>query len=270
MPIATRYSAARRRGLQLAGAFCAALLAPLQAPAADPASAVCGSAPPPAYPAADKPPLVQTWMMDGHRDDPRNGPAPDCSALHGREFELLVRVMGSFGAAADIDVMLARLGAVSALKNASYWSFTDHKRLALFKDAYAVESLTHQQARADFSAAELRSGQELVYVHSDNRSSKLLPYGMRLVKAGADSLHMHIENLGELRVYGLLMTAPRETQWSVTLERLGPTRWGYRSLLAQRRLRMGRNEQHRLSNLARSVAMFDLLAGRQTDLEAHR
>ena len=54
------------------------------------------------------------------------------------------------------------------------------------------------------------------------------------------------------------------------IERLGSGRWGYRSLLAQRRLRLGRNEQHRLSNLARSVAMFDLRAGRQTEIEAYR
>jgi hypothetical protein len=33
---------------------------------------------------------------------------------------------------------------------------------------------------------------------------------------------------------------------------------------------MGGAEQHRLSNLARSVAMFDHLAGRQTDIEPYR
>ena len=257
----------RRRHCQRLGALAsAALMPPALLYGAEPAGALCGNALPPGYPAQDKPPIIQTWLLDGHRD----GPTPDCSALQGREFELVVRLTGSLAATADLDLMLARLGAVSAMKNATYWSFTEHKRLALFKDAYAVESASNLQARADFSPAELRHGQELTYVHSDNRSSKLMPYGMRLVKSSPDSLQLHIENLGELRMYGLLMTAARETQWSVTLERLGPARWGYRSLLAQRRLRMGRNEQHRLSNLARSAAMFDLLAGRQTDLEAPR
>ena len=266
MPMKNQDTSQRRRCLQAGGLVGAGLLAPAVVHAVDPAGTLCGTAAPPAYPAADKPPLVHTWLQDGQRD----GPAPDCSALQGREFELLVRVTGSFASTADPDAMLTRLGAVSALKHASYWSFTDHKRLALFKEAFAVESATNLQARGDFTAAELRTGQELTYAHSDNRSSKLMPYGMRLVKATPDLLHLHIENLSELRVYGLLMTAPRETQWSVTAERLGPGRWGYRSLLAQRRLRLGRNEQHRLSNLARSVAMFDLLAGRQTDLEQPR
>ncbi len=261
----TRNHPSRRSLCQRLAALTGAALLPAGAVcAADPAGALCGTAPAPAYPPQDKPPIIQTWLVDGHRD----GPTPDCSALQGREFELLVRLTASLAAPPDADLMLTRLGAVSAMKNATYWSFTDHKRLALFKEAYAVDSATNLQARADFSAAELRHGQELTYVHSDNRSAKLMPYGMRLVKSTPDSLQLHIENLGELRMYGMLMLAAHETQWSVTLERLGAGRWGYRSLLAQRRLRMGRNEQHRLSNLARSAAMFDLLAGRQTDVEA--
>lgn len=266
MSMTSNHTSRRTLCQRLAALASAALVSPAAVFGAEPASALCGTAQAPGYPAHDKPPIVQTWLMEGHRD----GPTPDCSALQGREFELLVRLTASLAAPPDVDLMLARLGAVSAMKGATYWSFTDHKRLALFKEAYAVDSATNLQARADFSAQELRQGQELHYVHSDNRSSKLMPYGMRLVKATADSLQLHIENLGELRMLGMLMLAPRETQWSVTLERLGAGRWGYRSLLAQRRLRMGRNEQHRLSNLARGVAMFDLLAGRLTEIEAYR
>ena len=230
------------------------------------AAPLCGSAPAPAYPPVDKPAVVETWLLDGHRD----GPLPDCGALQGRDFELLVRLTASFAAPGEADAMLARLGAVSALKGASYWSFTEHKRLLLFKDSFAVEQPGNLQPRPDYTAGELRSGRELSYVHSDNRSAKLLPYGMKLVKATPDLLQLQVENLGEMRTFGLLLVAPRETQWSVTVERLGPGRWGYRSLLAQRRLRLGRNEQHRLSNLARAVAMFDLLAGRQTGIESYR
>ena len=233
---------------------------------ADAAAGLCGHAAPPAYPAPDKPALVQSWLQDGHRD----GPVPDCGVLQGRDFELVVRLTASFLGPADIDALLARLGAISALKGASYWSFTDRKRLPLFKDAFAVDAPGSQQPRPDFSASELRQGIELNFVHNDNRSSQLSPYGMRLVKASPDGLQLQVENLGELRMFGLLLVAPRETQWAVTIERLGPGRWGYRSLLAQRRLRLGRNEQHRLSNLARCVAMFDLLAGRQTEIESLR
>ena len=256
----------RRLACRLAG-----LAGTLWLPAAsragpEPNAGLCGNAPHPAYPAVDQPASVQSWLP-GHLHD---GPGPDCSVLQGRDFELLVRLTASFNLAADLDGLLTRMGAVSAMKGASYWSFTDRKRQLLFKEAYAVDSAGSLQPRPDFTATELRTGQELVFVNSDNRSSKLQHYGMRLAKITPDLLRLQVENLDELRMYGLLVASPRETQWSVTLERLGPGRWGYRSLLGQRRLRLGRNEQHRLSNLARSVAMFDLLAGRQTDSEGHR
>ena len=254
----------RRRLLQCLAPL-AALTGPVCWAAAEPAPA-CGTAPPPAYPAVDKPALVQSWLQGGRQD----GPPPDCSALRGRDFELLVRVTASFNAPGDLDTLLARCGAVSALKGATYWSFTDQKRLVLFREAFAVDAPATAKPRADFSPAELRSGAEMVFVHSDNRSSHLSPYSMRLATATADSFALQVENLSDMRMFGLLLVAARETQWAVSIERLGHGRWGYRSLLGQRHLRMGRAEQHRLSNLARCVALFDVLSGRQTEIEAYR
>lgn len=234
-------------------------------PATDPATA-CGHAAPPAYPPPDKPAIVQSWLQGGRQD----GPGPDCSLLRGRDFELVVRLSASFNAPGDLDSLLTRCGAITALKSATYWSYTDQKRLSLFREAYAVDAPGSAKARPDFTAAELRSGAEMGFVHSDNRSSHLAPYSMRLAAASADSFALQIENLADMRMWGLLLVAARETQWAVSIERLGGGRWGYRSLLGQRHLRMGRAEQHRLSNLARCVALFDLLAGRQTEIEAYR
>jgi hypothetical protein len=227
---------------------------------------LCGAPGLPAYPAADKLALVQSWVIDGRRD----GPLPDCSAMRGHDFELLVRVVATLHGPADIDTMLVRFGAVSRLKGATYWSFTDKQRQVLFKDAFAVDGPEATVPRLDFTAADLRSGRELYFVHSDNRSGKLSAYGMRLVQSTPDTLQLRVENVADLRMYGLTLLAAREMQWSVTLERLGPDRWGYRSLLGLRTLRLGRAEQHRLSNLSRSVAMYDLLAGRMTEIEAYR
>ena len=253
----------RRQWLRLT----AVLIGPVCASAAaGTAVPLCGAAPAPAYPAHDQPAIVQSWVLDGRHD----GPAPDCGLLRGREFELLVRLTASFAAPDNLDALLARCGAISSLKSASYWSFSDHKRLALFREAFAVDQVGSTKARADFSAAELRVGTELPFVHSDNRTSHLSPYGMRLLHAHADGFVLRVENMADMRMWGMLLVAARETQWAVQIDRLGPGRWGYRSLLAQRQLRMGRTEQHRLSNLSRSVAMFDLLAGRQTEIEGYR
>ena len=236
-----------------------------EAVAASPSS-LCGSAPLPAYPAPDKPALVQSWLQDGHQD----GPAPDCRGLRDHDFELLVRLTGSYTAQGDLDAQLARMGAVSLLKGATYWSYSDRKRLVLFQEAFAVDAAGSLRPRADFSAAELRSGAELHFVHSDNRSSKLSPYSLRLAQSTPETLQVLIENTADLRYMGLTLVASREMQWSVSIERLGPSRWGYRSLLGMRHLHLGRAEQHRLSNLARCVALFDLLTGRQTDIEQYR
>jgi hypothetical protein len=230
------------------------------------ATALCGGAPAPAYPPVDRPAAVQSWLLDGHQD----GPPPDCHGLRERDFELLVRLTASYAAPGDLDAQLARLGMVSSLKGATYWSFTDRKRLVLFREAYAVDQPGSLKPRADFSAAELRSGAELYFVHSDNRSASPAPYSLRLVQATADAVQVHIENVSDLRYMGLMLVAGHEMQWSVTIERLAPGRWGYRSLLGMRHLHLGRAEQHRLSNLSRCVAMFDLLAGRQTEIEQYR
>ena len=234
--------------------------------AARAAASVCGSAPPPACPPPDSPPRVQSWLLDGHQD----GPAPDCAGLRGRDFELLVRLTGSYTAVGDLDSQLARFGAISALKSATYWSFTDRQRLMLFREAFAVDGAGSVRPRPDYSAAELRSGAELPFVDSDNRSTTLMPHSLQLTHSTPVSFVLRIENLSDHRFMGLTLMAAREMQWSVAVERLGGGRWAYRSLLGQRRVRLGRAEQHRLSNLARCVALFDLVAGRQTDIEGLR
>jgi hypothetical protein len=227
---------------------------------------LCGQGPPPPYPPHDRPPLVHSWLAGGRQD----GPPPDCTGLGRRDPELLIRLVGSYVAPGDMTAQLLRLGAVSTLKGMSYWSFTDRKRLTLIQEAYAVDSLATQRPRADFTLDELRRGDELYFLQRDNRSSALVPYGLRVLPTGPESLLLRIENLGDIKMMGLTLVAAREVQWAVTIERLGGTRYGYRSLLAVQRLRLGPADKHRLSNLARAVAMFDLLAGQQTEVESLR
>lgn len=257
-----------RRPLLLAG-LCGLACAgtALQRPAwAAPVLPLCGVAPPPACPGPDQPPLVHSWLLDGRRD----GPAPDCSGLRHRDVELLVRVVGSYKAPGELDQQLARLGTVSAQAGMTYWSFTDQRRQVLIRESVAIDNLVSRQRRADFSVAELRSGAECVFLQTDNRSGKPVPYGMAVLQATPQAFTLRIENLTDIRMMGLLLVAPREMQWVVTIDRQGPGLWGWRSLLGLQRLRLGRDEQHRLSNLARCVAYFDQMAGRHTDVEPYR
>lgn len=239
----------------------------LQRPAqAAPPALLCGDGAPPACPGADQPPLVHSWLLDGRRD----GPSPDCSGLRSRDVELLVRVVGSYKAPGELDQQLARLGMVSAQAGMSYWSFTEKRRQVLIRESVAVDNLANRQRRADFSVAELRSGAECVFLQTDNRAGKPVPYGLVLLQSTPQAFTVRIENLAEIRMMGLLLVAPREMQWVATVDRQGPGLWGWRSLLGLQRLRLGRDEQHRLSNLARCVAYFDQMAGRHTEIEQYR
>jgi hypothetical protein len=249
--------------LQQAAALLAAGL-PLSAAALPPP--ICGDAPPPAAPGPDQPPLVHTWLLDG----PRDAPSPDCSGLRSHDLELLVRVVGSWRAPGGLDDQLTRVGAVSSQTGMLYWSFSDERRQVLVKAAYAVDGAEQRRRRADFSAAELRRAGECLYLEADNRSSSPVLYGLTLLQATPRAFTVRVENLDEIRTMGLLLVAPREMQWLLTVEQLGPGLWGYRSLQGLRALRLGFNAQHRRSNLSRSVAMFDHLTGRQTDVAPYR
>jgi len=239
------------------------LVRPVVAAAAPP---LCGQAPPPPYPPYDRPPLVHSWLAGGRQD----GPAPDCTGLARRDPELLIRLVGSYVGPGDLAAQLLRLGAVSTLEGMGYWSFTDRRRLTLIEQAFAVDSPVTRRPRPDFTLEELRRGDELYFMQRDNRSSALVPYGLRVLPTGPESLLLRVENVGDIKVMGLTLVAAREVQWAVGIERLGGTRYGYRSLLAVQRLRLGPADRHRLSNLARAVAMFDLLAGQQTEVESMR
>ncbi len=254
--------AARRR--TLLRWCCAAAAGPLVARAA--AAPICGQGPPPAYPAPDQPVIVESWLAGGRRD----GPPPDCGGLASTDFELLVRLTASYASGDDLDQQLVRFGAVSQLRGMRYWSFSDHRRQTLIHDAYAVQGIGTPRARPDFSPAELKSGAELAFLHNDNRSGQMVPYRMRLLRHGADGFVLRVENAGDISMWGMTLVASREMQWAVSVERLGPGRWGYRSLLGLHSLRMGSAQQHRLSNLSRAVAMFDLVSGRQTEVEPYR
>ena len=226
----------------------------------------CGQAPSPPFPPPEKPAIVQSWLQDGRQD----GPLPDCGHLRGREFALLVRVTASWTAPGDVRDQLLRLGAVSAMKDMHYWSFSDRKRQPLVRDSFAVDGPASTKPRADFTLAELRSGAVLHYLQSDYRTSSLVLYSLQVLHSGNDSFTLRIENLGDVRFMGVTFVPARAMQWLLTVERLGPERWGYRSLLGVQQLGFGMAEKYRLSNLSRSVAMFDLLSGRQTEIESLR
>lgn len=241
----------------------AALIGYFAAGAAEAASCVTGAAADPAYPEIGQAPVIQAWV----RDQPGSVPAPACDALGSVHFDVLVRVSGAFRGPGDTTAMLARLGAVSRLRDMSYWSFSRRQRETLVTEAYAVDSLEARRARPDFSAAELRAGKVLHFVQRDNRLSALVPFGLSLIAETDTRLQLRIDNVGPVKLGFVTLLGAREMQSSITVTRLGAGLWGYRSVTGLRQVRFGSLDKNRLSLASRATAMFDQLAGRVTEVE---
>jgi len=236
-----------------------------QASAAD-ADGGCDQASAPAWPAPGQPPLLHSWLAGGRQD----GPPPACHGLPPRPYALLLRLVATLQAPADVDALALRLGAVSRHSGMRYWSFSDRQRGVLVRQAQAVDSLSQRRPRPDFSLTELHSGAPLHFEETDNRSSVPVLYTMRLSRPAPDRLRLRVHNASELRWMGLTLLAAHELQWRMDLQHLGGQRWGCLSLLGVQRLRLGPADTHRLSNLSRLVAQYDHLAGVQTDIERWR
>lgn len=220
------------------------------------------------WPGPEQPPLVRSWLAG----EPAAWPLPDCSGLPDVAAELLVEVSASYrdgGApAADLSAQLLRLGAVSALAGMRYWSFSDGRREQLVEAAFAVDGPRSQQPRADFTLAELRAGQPLWWLQRDNRSAGLVHYRLQVLQADAQRLRLVAHNVDDVRWLGLTLVGAGELQWLQQLDRLPDGRVGWRGLAALQHLRLGGAAQNRRAQLARVVAWFDHLAGRETDLRA--
>lgn len=238
--------------------FMAGLAAALAVVAAQAAPLACGAAALAPYPAAGAAPTVQTWTDTVA--EAGASPRPDCTGLRSREFVLLVAVSGRFAHAGPADALLARVGAVSATKGMTYWSQTDQRREVLITDAAAVDGPETLKRRADFSPAELRTGQPLYFVQHDNRATNDVPYQLRLRAASALGWSVTYENVGPIKAYLLTLFGPGDVQSVITLEQLAPGQWGYRSLTGIRQVSIGQVDRYRASYANRAVAMFEHLA----------
>src|SRR5712671_1600169 len=126
----------------------------------------CGVETYPAYPALDAAPVIVLWT----EAELKGWIPPACTAWHAGSATLVVGLAGHFRDASDADAMLARIGAISSLRDVRYWSITDKQWNALFTRATALDGPNPSNARGDFSAAELRQGRDVYFLASDNRS----------------------------------------------------------------------------------------------------
>ena len=224
--------------------------------AADAPRPPCEAAPDPPYAAVDAAPNLRT----GHLD---RWTAPGCVGWTSPGSTLLIALAGSFRHSGTAEELVARFGAVSALRGVKYWSVTDAGWRTLITDASALAAADPQQRRADFTAGDLVAGGEVYTAERDSRSSGVVVYRMRVLQSGPDRVVATVANVSAVRRFMVSVFDPGDLQTTYFLQRLSPEVWGYYGLWG---IRTGiLTEGHDASSINRAVALYRHFTGVPTD-----
>ena len=180
----------------------------------------------PDYPTLNAPPKVQA-----------TGDANRAKALSGSECfgELQTRstwitVAAVVRTSFDQKAMLGRLGAISQLRAAWYWSTTDQAWRPLVSAAYAIEAANAPKPRPDYSSEDLGSGTSLFYSVADSRSDTTVNYSMQLTSGPAGHIVVDTTNIGPVRRWGITLYRPESVRTLYFLNELSPGVWSYYSI----------------------------------------
>lgn len=222
----------------------------------------CSVDPYPAYPALDAPPAVLLWT----ETQLAGWSPPACTAWPSGSATLVVGLAGRFSNAGDADAILARIGAISSLREVRYWSITDKQWNALFTRASALEGPDPKRPRADFSASEMRTGRDVYFLSVDNRSGDDAISRLRIRDAKDEHVVIETSNVTPLRWMFLSFAAPGNIQTWYFLDREAAGSWRFYSLT---RVLYGSSFFVRFisdeSYVNRALAMYRHVAGIPTD-----
>jgi hypothetical protein len=224
----------------------------------------CAGPPFPAFPALGAPPAAIVW----HRAElPAAWRPPSCAGEFAAAPALVAALAARFRDASDATAMLSRFGAVSQLTQLRYWSVTDRAWKNLVTRAAALTGPQADAVRADFTAAEVASGQPLYFLQRDNRSSAPVVYRMTGRALAADSLVVEIENVTPVKFYLLHVFPAGGLRVTYFLGRAEDDSWSYYSLTAVDRNASSLALGDARSFINRAVADYRRVAGIPSDQE---
>jgi hypothetical protein len=203
----------------------------------------------------DRPPLVRVW---------KQGEMPStCAGWTSEAFTSLVTTSAQFRFAGSAQDLLARIGAISELRNVRYWSTTHQRWQTLIVDAHALNGA---QPRKNFSPNEMKPGQFLNFEQTDALTGQGR-YRMHIAEVSETRIVYDVENLSTLRYMLVPTFHPGDLKATYFLDRESEGVWNYYSIL-----RTGKNASrlkggHEASSINRAVALYRHLAGIPTDQE---
>jgi hypothetical protein len=206
----------------------------------------------------DAPPAVAVWSGN---DLGANWRPPVCTGWQVGPSRWVVAVSGQFRGPATTDEILARVGGVSRLKSVRYWSVTGKHWKDLLSSAQAVTA-ANGKARADFSAEEIRTGQDFHFVLNDNTT-----YRGRVTQATKDRIAFAIENLTSLKFMLMSLFSPGDIKFFCIIARQPGGAWTYHSLVRIGAEATGMGAADGGSYINRAVAYYRHIAGIPTNQE---
>ncbi len=225
----------------------------------------CGAAPEPAYPVAAQA-RANALVLQAGQNTPHWSP-PACTGWtaageHG--YHTLVGLAGRFRLPAGVgpDVVLGRIGAISAMRQVRFWSENAGAWRPFAIEATALSSPDPTAHRADFTAEEMASGQPLYFLQRSGRLAGEVVYRLSVHRLGPDRLLVQTENVTPLRFMLVTLFQPGALQTVQVVERLTPTDWGY--YILSRSTEAGTSPLatgHQSSYVNRADALFRFVAG---------
>ena len=221
----------------------------------------CEQSLPGSFPPPDQAPEAHIWKAEA------DGLPPEAACLpHGPAgSQLWITVAGTTEAGVSSEVLLARFGQVSQMRQIKYWSVSDRQWRPLFASAAALTGPSGTE-RVDFSPAELEGGAPVYLEQADSRSSHKVVYRMQLLRSDRHGFVISTVNVSPVQWWGMTVYKPGELDTLYFLERAADDQWHFYSLA---RMSVGSrlfNAQDG-SYLNRSVAMYRFIIGRPTDSE---
>jgi hypothetical protein len=214
------------------------------------------------YPPPNSPPLAQVLRAS---DDSTAPVGAACFARTGSA-ATWVTVAGVVNTAASLSTLVGRFGAITELLTVQYWSTTDHKWRPLVSAASAITGMTFTQPRADYSPAELTTGEDRYYLITDTRSGRATTYRLRLREVQHGRVIVETSNVGAIKQWGITLYGANGLDTWYFLDERSPGVWTYYSItraLPASFLAAG----HERSYINRAVALYRHYMGLPTDVE---